>query len=72
MMSMTNGAHAIQAERTETRDGEWNVPGDIPQRIAALVTVRSGVGQFAAADAVEHDEDDAGKRVFQSQEFGAK
>ena len=52
----------IEAKRAQSRErAEFR---DVAQRVAALVTVRRGVGQFAAADAVEHDEDDAGKGRF--------
>jgi hypothetical protein len=45
---------------------------DISQRVAALIAIGGRVGQFAAADAVEHDENDAGKGVNQGKEFGEK
>ena len=36
--------------------------GDVAERVAALVAVQRGIGQLADADAVEHDEDDAGTK----------
>ena len=46
--------HAHRGER-------WNVQGngggDVAERVAALVLVQCGIGQFADADAVEHDYD---------------
>jgi hypothetical protein len=37
------------------------LPRDVGERVAPLVPVRGGIGQLAAADAVEDDEDDARK-----------
>ena len=34
-----------------------HVPADIAERVAAFVSVRSGVGQLADADAVEDDDE---------------
>jgi hypothetical protein len=48
------------------------VSGDISQGVAARIAVGGRVGKLAAADAVEHDEEDTAKRSFQSQEFGEK
>jgi hypothetical protein len=68
----TDPADAIQAEGTQPRQLERHLLRDVPQRVASLVPVRGGVGQFATADAVEHDQDDAGKGTIQGQEFGEK
>ena len=38
------------------------LPGDVAERVAALVAVGGGVGQLADADAIENDEDDAAGR----------
>jgi hypothetical protein len=67
-----DGAHAIEPERTEARHPECNMLCDISQRVAALIAIGGRVGQFAAADAVEHEEDDAGKGVNQGKEFDEK
>ena len=50
---------APQAETAERREAQANLPGDVAERVAALVAVGRRVGQLADADAVEHDEDDA-------------
>ena len=33
--------------------------GDVAERVAALVLIQCGIGQFADADTVEHDDDGA-------------
>ena len=43
------------------RNPEPNPSRDVAERVAALIAIRGGIRQFAAADAVEHDQDDAGK-----------
>jgi hypothetical protein len=50
---------AIQTQRPQRRDCQRESPGDVPQRIAALVAVRRGVGQLANPHAVEDDDDGA-------------
>jgi hypothetical protein len=45
---------------------------DVSQRVASLIPVRGRVGQRAAADAVENNQDDAGKGAIQGQELGEK
>jgi hypothetical protein len=52
---------AIQTERPQRRDCQRNAPGDVPQRIAALVAIGRGVGQLANPHAVEDDNDGAGE-----------
>ena len=64
--------HPIEPEGTEPRQMERQLFRDVSQRVASFIPVRGGIGQLAAADAVEHDEDDAGKGTIQSQEFGEK
>jgi hypothetical protein len=38
-----------------------NLTSDVAEGVAALIAVRGGVRQLAAADAIEHDQDDAWK-----------
>jgi hypothetical protein len=54
--------HATQTKRSEVRNTERDLPGDVAEGVAALITVSGGVRQLAAADAVEHDQDDTRKR----------
>ena len=48
--------HAHGGER---RDVQGNGGGDVAERVAALVLIQRGIGQFADADTVEHDHDGA-------------
>ena len=43
------------------RHAQLQLSRDVPQRIAALVAVCSGIGQLTTADAIENDENDARK-----------
>ena len=44
--------HAQCGERWNV---QWNGGGDVAERVAALVLIQCGIGQFADADTVEHD-----------------
>ena len=57
-----------QSETAESREAKWNLPRDVAERVAALVAVGGRVGQLADADAIEHDEDDAGGGGHQNAE----
>ena len=50
-----------EAQAHEIRKVQRARTGDVPQRVASHVAVVGGVGQFADADAIEHDPDDAVK-----------
>ncbi len=49
-----------KSEAAERRETQANAPGDVAERVAALVLVGCGIGKLANADAIENDEDDAG------------
>ena len=44
------------------RNAKRNLPGDVAESVAALIAVGRRVRQLTAADAVEHDQNDARKR----------
>ena len=50
---------AGQPERPKGGQAKGHRPGDVPQRVASLISVGGCVGKFAHANAVEHDQDDA-------------
>ena len=50
---------AIQPETAQIREPQRDVPCDVAERVASLVTVRGGIRQFAAADAIENDQENA-------------
>jgi len=51
-----------EPQRPECRDAQRHGTGDVAERVAALVAVGARIRQFADANAVEDDEDDAGER----------
>ena len=51
-----------KAERTQMRDAQSDLAGNIAQRVAALIAVDRRVRQLTAADAVEDDQHYAWKR----------
>ena len=53
---------AAEPERAKIRNSKRDLAGDVTERVAALIAVGLGVRQLTAADAVEHDQDDTGKR----------
>ena len=48
-----------EAEADQIRNAQRTRARDVAERVAAHVAVVRGVGQFADADAIEHDPDDA-------------
>ncbi len=48
---------APQTEGAQRRDRQPHARRNVAERVAALVAIRRRVGQFADADAVEHDDD---------------
>ena len=52
------GHETVEPEVTQRGQVQGDAAGDVAERVAALVTVPGRVGQFADADAVEHDRDD--------------
>ena len=50
---------SIETQRAQVRNPQLDLLRDVPKRVAALVAVGGGIRQFAAADAVEHDQEDA-------------
>jgi hypothetical protein len=53
----TQRHHPIQPERAQRGHTKWHTLGDVAERVAAFVSVLSGVRQLADADTVEHDDD---------------
>ncbi len=62
---------APEAETAECREAQANMPGNVTERVAPGVAVRRGVGQFANADAVENDQDDACRRGQRGSQLSA-
>ena len=54
-----DGRDARQAKPPQVRHAQRNAPRDVAERVAAVVAIVARVRQLAAADAVEHDQDDA-------------
>jgi hypothetical protein len=52
---------AIQTERAQIRDPQRNMTRDVAERVAPFIAVRRRIRQLAAADAVEDDQENAGK-----------
>ena len=50
-----------ESKCAELRHPKRAVFRDVAERVAALIAVRGRVGQFATADAVEDDQNDAGE-----------
>jgi len=50
---------AIQSQRPQRRDCQRHAPGNVPQRVTALVAVSRGIGQLADPHAVKDDDDGA-------------
>ncbi len=48
----------VRPSAASVRMCRWTCRGDVAERVAALVTVGGGIGQFADADAVDNDQDD--------------
>jgi hypothetical protein len=52
----------VEAEAAKVRNPQADRACDVAKRVASLVAVGGSVRQFAAANAVEHDQDDARER----------
>jgi hypothetical protein len=53
---------AVESEATQLRYAQADGARDVAKSVAARVAVGRGIRQLAAADAVEHDQDDARER----------
>jgi hypothetical protein len=54
--------NAIESKAAQRRHAKIDVACDVPERVAACIAVRGCVVELAGTDAVEHDDDDSGKR----------
>jgi len=52
---------ATESERPQVRNSKANPPGDVAQRVAALIGVGRSIRQLSAPGTIEHDQDDARK-----------
>ena len=52
-------ATRARPEAAQRRHAQTDLPRDVAERVAALVAVGGGIRQFADADAVENDQEDA-------------
>ena len=59
-LCLTEGDDAIEPERTERRDAQRHMTGDVAECIAAFVAIAAGVRQFTRTDAV-HDDDNGSR-----------
>ena len=50
-----------ESEQTQSGNAQPHGPRNVAQRVASLISVSRRVGQLADADAIEDDENDAGK-----------
>jgi hypothetical protein len=57
--------HPRQAERPEGRDTERHRARNVPERVAAAIAIRAGVGQLSDACAIEDDQDDSAGPICQ-------
>ena len=58
---LTDARNPGQSEGAQMRNAQRHLRGNVTERVAAFVSVESGVWQFANAHAVEHDDDGAGR-----------
>ena len=54
--------HPVQPHRPQVRDPQRDLPSDVAKRVAPLVAVHRRIRQFAAADAVEDDQENTRER----------
>jgi hypothetical protein len=55
----TERHQAIEPEQAQRRHPQPHLPGDVAERVAALVAIGGGIGKLTDANAVEDDEDDS-------------
>ena len=63
--ALTGGAdvdNAIQPEAAQRGHAKRHLARDVSQRVAAFVAVHARIPKGAGAHAVEHDDDDSGKK----------
>ena len=56
-----NRGDPSETKRSQVRNLQGHVAGDVAEGVAPLVAVRRGIRQFAAADAVQDDQENAGE-----------